>query len=251
MEQANKATNSKELFEEYKRTNSTELRNSLVEKYLYIVDILVRKYINKGVEYDDLYQVGAMGLVLAVERYDYEMGFEFSSFATPTVIGEIKRYFRDKGWAMKVPRRMKEISSRITAIREELYAKLHRNPTISELASALDYSEEDIIKALESSQAYGTYSLNQSFEESDEPGEPPALERFTGIEDTGFASFENAEIIKKVIGILNDKEKDIFVRRFIHNKTQQEIAADMGVSQMTISRLERLIKKKFKDEYYR
>ena len=251
MEQTNKATSNRELFEEYERTKSIELRNILVEKYLYLVDILVKKYLNKGIEYDDLYQVGAMALVFAVERYNAEKGFEFTSFATPTIIGEIKRHFRDKGWAMKVPRRMKEISARIPAAKEELYAKLHRNPTIPELAEALDYSEEEILEALESSRAYGTYSLNQPFDENGDGGESTVLERFTGVEDTGYASFENAEIIDQVLKILNEKERDIFVRRFIKNETQQDIARDMGVSQMTVSRLERLIKKKFKDEYYR
>jgi RNA polymerase sigma-B factor len=103
--------NNKELFEKYKQDRSIETRNEIVQKYLYIVDILIRKYLNKGVEYDDLYQVGSMALVFAVERFDIEKGFEFTSFATPTVIGEIKRYFRDKGWAMKVPRRLKELGA--------------------------------------------------------------------------------------------------------------------------------------------
>jgi RNA polymerase sigma-B factor len=246
-----KEIGNKALFEEYGRTRDVELRNTIIEKYLYLVDILIKKYLNKGMDYDDLYQVGAMALVFAVERYDASKGFEFTSFATPTIIGEIKRYFRDKGWAMKVPRRLKEISAQIPAAKEAMYGKLLRNPTIPELAEELGYTEEEILEALESGQAYGTYSLNQTFDEGSEQGEGLSLEKFTGVEDTGFASFENAEIIKKVLAGLSDKEKDIFVMRFINNKTQQEIADDMGVSQMTISRLEKLIKKKFKDEYYR
>lgn len=244
-----KEINNKELFEEYNRTKDLNLRNKIVEKYLYLVDILIKKYLNKGVDYDDLYQVGAMALVFAVERYDISRGFEFTSFATPTIIGEIKRYFRDKGWAMKVPRRLKEISAQIPAIKEELYGKLSRNPTVTELAEYMGYSDEEILEALESGQAYGTYSLNQSFDEGGEQGEAPALEKFTGIEDTGYASFENAEIVKKVLADLSEKEKDIFKLRFINNRTQQEIANEMGVSQMTVSRLEKLIKKKFREEY--
>jgi RNA polymerase sigma-B factor len=152
---------------------------------------------------------------------------------------------------MKVPRRLKEISAQIPAAKETIYGTLLRNPTIPELARELGYTEEEILEALESGQAYGTYSLNQTFDEGSEQGEGLSLEKFTGIEDTGFASFENAEIIKKVLAGLSEKEKDIFVMRFINNRTQQQIADDMGVSQMTISRLEKLIKKKFKDEYYR
>jgi RNA polymerase sigma-B factor len=246
-----KATGNKELFEQYGRTKSVSLRNEIIEKYLYLVDILIKKYLNKGMDYDDLYQVGAMALIFAVERYDASKGFEFTSFATPTIIGEIKRYFRDKGWAMKVPRRLKEISSQIPAAKEELYGRLFRNPTVPELADALGHSEDDVLEALESGRAYGAYSLNQSLEEIGEQSETLSLERFTGMEDKGYASFEDAEIIKKVLDGLSGKEKEIFQLRFINNRTQQEIADEMGVSQMTISRIERLIKKKFKEEYLR
>ena len=138
--------NNKELFEKYQETRSIELRNKIVEKYLYIVDILIKKYLNKGVDYEDLYQVGSMALVFAVERYDVSKGYEFTSFATPTIIGEIKRYFRDKGWAVKVPRRLKEISAQIPPAKEYLYGKLNRTPTIKELSEYLGYTEEEILR---------------------------------------------------------------------------------------------------------
>ncbi|MDF2999979.1 MAG: polymerase sigma 70 [Bacillota bacterium] len=236
----------KELFERYRETGSKELRNEIVERYLYIVDILIKKYLNKGVEYEDLYQVGSMALVFAVERYDTSKGFEFTSFATPTIIGEIKRYFRDKGWAVKVPRRLKEISAQISPAKEFLYGKLNRVPTVSELAQHLGYSEEDILEAMEGGQAYSTYSLNQTFDEGGEEGEGAVLEKYTGREEHGYKSFENAELIKSVLMELSDKEQDIFKRRFFKNETQQDIAQEMGVSQMTISRLEKKIREKFK-----
>ncbi|WP_419821844.1 SigB/SigF/SigG family RNA polymerase sigma factor [Anoxybacterium hadale] len=236
----------KELFERYRETGSKELRNEIVERYLYIVDILIKKYLNKGVEYEDLYQVGSMALVFAVERYDASKGFEFTSFATPTIIGEIKRYFRDKGWAVKVPRRLKEISAQISPAKEFLYGKLNRVPTVSELAQHLGYSEEDILEAMEGGQAYSTYSLNQTFDEGGEEGEGAVLEKYTGREEHGYKSFENAELIKSVLMELSDKEQDIFKRRFFKNETQQDIAQEMGVSQMTISRLEKKIREKFK-----
>ena len=239
-------TSNKELFERYRATKSIELRNEIVEKYLYIVDILIKKYLNKGVDYEDLYQVGSMALVFAVERYDVSKGYEFTSFATPTIIGEIKRYFRDKGWAVKVPRRLKEISAQITPAKESLYGKLNRIPTIKELSEYLGYSEEEILEAMESSQAYSTYSLNQTFDEGGEEGEGAILEKYTGREESGYNSFENAELIKTVMEDLSDREKAIFKRRYFKNETQQIIAADMGVSQMTISRLERKIRDKFK-----
>lgn len=237
----------KELFEKYHRTRSIELRNQIVERYLYMVDILIKKYLNKGVDYEDLYQVGSMALVFAVERYDTGKGFEFTSFATPTIIGEIKRYFRDKGWAVKVPRRLKEISAQISPAKEVLYGKLSRIPTVKELAEHLGYSEEEILEAMEGGQAYNTYSLNQTFDEGGEEGDGAVLEKYTGREENGYYSFENAELIKTVLGNLSEKEKDIFKRRYFKNETQQEIADDMEVSQMTVSRMEKKIRQKFKD----
>ena len=238
--------NNKELFDRYRETRSIELRNEIVEKYLYIVDILIKKYLNKGVDYEDLYQVGSMALVFAVERYDASKGYEFTSFATPTIIGEIKRYFRDKGWAVKVPRRLKEISAQISPAKEYLYGRLNRIPTIAELAEYLGYSEEEILEAMEGGQAYSTYSLNQTFDEGGDEGEGAVLEKYTGREESGYHSFENAELIKTVMEDLSEKEKDIFKRRFFKNETQQDIAEKMGVSQMTISRLEKKIREKFK-----
>lgn len=246
-----KKINNYNLFEEYKNTENVELRNEIVEKYLYLVDILIKKYLNKGVDYDDLYQVGAMALVFAVERYDVDKGFEFTSFATPTIIGEIKRYFRDKGWAMKVPRRLKEISAQLPAAKEELYGKYLRNPTVAEMAEFLGHTEDEILEAMEGGQAYGTYSLNRTYDESGESGENVSLEKFISTEEMGYDSFENAEVINKVLEGLDEKEKEIFRKRFLDDSTQQEIADEMGVSQMTISRLEKTIKKKFKEEYYK
>ncbi|MDD2190453.1 MAG: SigB/SigF/SigG family RNA polymerase sigma factor [Eubacteriales bacterium] len=237
-------TGNKDLFERYHETGNIELRNELVEKYLYIVDILIRKYLNKGVDYEDLYQVGSMALVFAVERYDVSKGFEFTSFATPTIIGEIKRYFRDKGWAIKVPRRLKEISAQITPAKETLYAKYNRIPTIKELSEYLGYTEEEILEAMEGGQAYSTYSLNQTFDEGGEDG--AVLEKYTGRDEPGYSSFENAELIKTVMEDMSEQERDIFKRRYLDNETQQMIASDMGVSQMTISRLEKKIRDKFK-----
>lgn len=236
----------KQLFDEYRQSKSIELRNEIVEKYLYIVDILIKKYLNKGVDYEDLYQVGSMALVFAVERYDTSRGFEFTSFATPTIIGEIKRYFRDKGWAIKVPRRLKEISAQISPAKEVLYGKYNRIPSVKELAEYLGYSEDEILEAMEGGQAYSTYSLNQTFDEGGDEGEGAVLEKYTGREDLGYHSFENADLIKSVLKDLSDKEKDIFKRRYFRNETQQDIAEEMGVSQMTISRLEKKIREKFK-----
>lgn len=238
-------------FIEYKKNPTIELRNKIVEDHLYMVDILIRKYLNKGVEYDDLYQVGALALVQAVERFDPSKGFEFSSFATPTILGEIKKYFRDKQWSLKVPRRLKEISAKVQEAKDDLYLENHRNPTVDEIAAKTGLTEEQIIQALESSQAYGTYSLDKTFEDAGEEGESSFLERYTGFDDKGFEGVEMDEIINKVMSELSEQNRYIFRERFIYNRSQTAIAKTLGVSQMTISRAERNIIQQFRQELAR
>ena len=241
----------KELFEQYKDNPTIDKRHEIVEKYLYMVDILIRKYTGKGVDYDDLYQVGAMALVSAVERFDPSKGFEFSSFATPTILGEIKKYFRDKQWSLKVPRRLKEIASKVTESKEALYAKYQRNPTAEEIAEYTGYTVEQIIEALESSQAYGTYSLDKTFDDAGEDGESPFLERYTGFDEAGYERVETSEIIKKVMDTFSDQYKTIFRERFINDRSQSDIARELGISQMSVSRAERNMISRFRAELNR
>lgn len=237
-----------ELLKEYAQNPSIELRNKIVEENLYIVEILIRKYLGKGVDYDDLYQVGAMALVSAVERFDPSKGFEFKSFATPTILGEIKKYFRDKEWSLKVPRRMKEISGKVQEVKENLAAELGRVPTVEEISAATGYTHEQIIQAMESAKAYVTYSLESAGSASDEDAEASALEKYIGFEDSGYEKIELGEIINTVINSFSDTYKYIFKQRFIMNKSQSEIAAKLGVSQMTVSRAEKAIIESFKKE---
>lgn len=237
-----------EVFDQYSKTKDISLRNEIVESYLYMVDILIRKYLNKGVEYDDLYQVGAMALISAVERFDPSKGFEFSSFATPTIIGEIKKYFRDKEWSVKVPRRLKEISGKLQPAREDLFNKLHRNPTVPELAEFTGFTEEEVIQAMEGSMAYNAFSLNQTFDDVGEDGDTPAFERFAAVEDGGYDRLEYGEMISKVLNDLSDTNRYIFKQRFVEDRSQAEIAKRLGVSQMTISRAEKNIKQRFQQE---
>ena len=239
----------KELFREYAKTHDVALRNRIVEENLRLADILTRKYSGKGVDQEDLYQVASMALVFAVERFDPSMGYEFTSFATPTIIGEIKRYFRDKGWAMKVPRKLKELSVRIPEMREALERKNGRTPTAAELAEALSVSEEELLEAMESGKAYGTYSLQQTFDEGDD-GDNPALEKYASHEDRSYASFENADFIRSVVNRLPEDLRNVFRWRFLEEKTQSEIAERLGVSQMSVSRMEKKIREAFKSEFY-
>ncbi len=235
-------------FVEYKKNPTIEGRNKIVEDHLYMVDILIRKYLNKGVDYDDLYQVGALALVQAVERFDPSKGYEFSSFATPTILGEIKKYFRDKQWSLKIPRRLKEISAKIQEVRDEMNLQLQRTPTVPEIAEATGFTEEQIIEAMEGAQAYGTYSLDKTFEEGGDEGENSFLERYTGFDDIGFERIEQAEIINKVLDTFSEQNRYIFKERFIYNRSQSDIAEKLGVSQMTISRAEKKMIEQFREE---
>ena len=237
----------KELFQRYKENPTTENRNELVEQYLYMVDILIKKYLGKGVEYDDLYQVGALALVAAVERFDPDKGFEFSTFATPTILGEIKKYFRDKQWSLKVPRRLKETAHKVQEAKEALAIKLSRQPTIKELAEETNIPEEQILEALDSAKAYGTYSLDKTFDDGGEEGDS-LLEKYTGFDEIGYDRVELMEIINKVISEMNEQNRKIFTERFLNDRSQADIAKELGVSQMTVSRAEKAMVGKFRAE---
>ena len=243
--------NSQELqiFNEYAAHPTIELRNEIVEKNLYMVDILIRKYLGKGVDYDDLYQVGAIALVNAVERFDPSKGFEFRSFATPTILGEIKKYFRDKEWSLKVPRRMKEIAGKVQEIKDALTAQNGRVPSIDEIAEMTGFTHEQIMQAMESAKAYGTYSLESAV--TDDDSEAAALEKYIGFEDSGYERIELGEIINNVLAGFSDTYRYIFKQRFIEGKSQAEIAQKLGVSQMTISRSEKAIVENFRRELNR
>lgn len=236
------------VFAEYYENPTIEKRNRIVEEQLFLVDILIRKYLGKGVEYDDLYQVGALALVHAVERFDPSKGYEFTSFATPTILGEIKKYFRDKQWALKVPRRMKEIAAIVQKSIEQFAGENHRQPTVDEIAQDTGFSNEDIIEAMESSKAYGTFSLDKTFDEMGEEGDGLSLEKYIGFEEKGYHDIEIREIIDSVVDQLSDTYKVIFKERFVNGRTQSEIADSLGVSQMTVSRAERNIREMFKRE---
>ena len=236
-----------DLFLDYRNDPTIEKRNELVEKHLYMVDILIKKYLGKGVEYDDLYQVASLALVSAVERFDPEKGFEFSTFATPTILGEIKKYFRDKQWSLKVPRRLKEIAANVQETKEDLAGKLLRQPTVKEIAEATGIEEEQIIEAMDSAKAYSAYSLDQTFDESGDDGDA-LFERYTAFEEVGYSRVELMEIINKVVSEMKSQDRKIFTERFLNNRSQSDIARELGISQMTVSRAEKTMVGKFRAE---
>jgi RNA polymerase sigma-B factor len=238
------------LFAEYTKNHSEETRNRIVEHYLYLAEILSKKYTGRGIDYDDLYQVASMALLLSAERFDPTRGFAFTSFATPTIIGEIKKYFRDKSWSVTVPRRVKELSLHLGDAREKLQAAEGKAPTVPELADYLGCSEEDVLEAMESGQTFRTYSLNQAIENEGEEGST-SLDKYMSINEQGYENFEDADLIQNVMEELTDKERAIFGDRVLGTNTQQEVAQEYGVSQMTISLLEAEIREKFRKEYYK
>ena len=239
------------MFLKYRETKDPKLRNRIVEDHMYMVDILISKYLNKGVEYDDLYQVASMALISAVERFDPDKGFEFSSFATPTIVGDIKKHFRDKAWSMKVPRRVKELSSRLPKVKDRLTAELGRAPNVDELAEAMNSDRAEILEVIEGGKAYSTMSLDRKFADWGEDSDSPAYEKFTADREKGYDRLEYQEMIDKVLSELSDTNMYIFRKRFLENRSQMEIAKDLGVSQMTISRAERNIKARFAQELAR
>lgn len=237
----------KVLFKKYKETKDKSIRDYLIEKHLYIAEILAKKYTNRGIEYDDIYQVASLGLIYAIDRYDVDKGYEFSSFATPTIIGEIKKYFRDKGWAIRVPRRIQELSKKINNARNILSQELQRSPTVKDIADYLNATEEEILEAMEGSKVYTPQSLDVTYD-SNGDDKDVNLSDIIGEEDIYFIKIENTDFIKKAIEKLNDMEKKIFIDRYFNEKTQVSIAKELGISQMTVSRIEKKILEKLKRE---
>ncbi|WP_110208739.1 RNA polymerase sigma factor SigF [Nocardioides daejeonensis] len=210
------------------------VRNDLIRLHLPLVDHCARRFRNRGEPYEDLVQVGTIGLIKAVDRFDLERGVEFSTYATPTIIGEIKRYFRDKGWAIRVPRRLQELRMRISSTTAELTQSLGRSPTASELAEAIGCSVEDVVDGLESGNAYSTLSLDAG--DSSEDGALTMLDTL-GVEDDGLEHVELRESLKPLLAALPPREKNILMLRFFKNMTQSQIATEVGISQMHVSRL--------------
>jgi RNA polymerase sigma-B factor len=210
-------------------------RDALVEQHLALVEHLARRFRNRGEPYDDLVQVATIGLIKSVDRFDLERGVEFSTYATPTIVGEIKRHFRDKGWAVRVPRRLQELRLALASATSELSQRNGTSPTVAELAAHLQLSEEEILEGLESANAYSTLSLDAG--DSSNGDEPMPVVETLGVEDEGLEGVEYRESLKPMLEQLPAREKKILMLRFFKNMTQSEIAAEIGISQMHVSRL--------------
>jgi RNA polymerase sigma-B factor len=207
------------------------LRAALIERHLPLVTFMARKFADRGEPLDDLIQVGTIGLIKAIDRFEISKGFEFSTFATPTIVGEIKRHFRDKTWAVRVPRRLQELGASVTKATTELTQKLDRSPTPKEIAKHLGITVDDVAEALESNAAYSTVSLDVTSETSTSIGET------FGALDEALEGVEYRESLKPLLAQLDDREKRILQMRFFENLSQSQIATELGISQMHVSRI--------------
>jgi len=222
------------LLEAY-RDGDTTARDRLVERYTPLVRSLASRYAGRGEPLEDLVQVGSIGLLLAIERFDLERGVQFSTFAVPTILGEIQRHFRDRAWSVHVPRRLKELSLRLNRMVESTTATLGRSPTIAELAEAMGVGEDEVIEALETHQAYSTRSLSQPL--GGDGGDEETMQDLLGVTETGFDEVEDGALIEDGLRALDARDRAIVELRFYEGLTQSEIAARVGISQMHVSRL--------------
>lgn len=210
------------------------IRDELVELHLPLVEYLARRFRNRGEWLDDLTQVATIGLIKSIDRFDLNRGVEFSTYATPTIVGEIKRHFRDKGWAVRVPRRLQELKLSLTKAISELSQREGRAPTVAELATYLKMTEEEVLEGLESANAYSTVSLDAPDSGDDDA---PAVSDSLGIVDESLEGVEYRESLKPLLERLPPREKRILLLRFFGNMTQSQIATELGISQMHVSRL--------------
>jgi RNA polymerase sigma-B factor len=210
------------------------IRDTLVEMHLPLVEYLARRFRNRGEPLDDLIQVATIGLIKSVDRFDLERGVEFSTYATPTIVGEIKRHFRDKGWAIRVPRRLQELKLALAKATSELSQRNGRAPTVAELARQLEITEDEILEGLESANAYSAVSLDAPDTGDDDS---PAVSDSLGATDDALEGVEYRESLKPLLERLPPREKKILLLRFFGNMTQSQIAAELDISQMHVSRL--------------
>jgi RNA polymerase sigma-B factor len=210
------------------------VRNTLVELNLALVRFAASRFRSRSEPMEDIIQVGTIGLIKAIDRFELSRGVEFPTFAMPTIVGEIKRFFRDTSWSVRVPRRLQELRLDLAKAGDELAQQLDRAPTVAELAERLDLEREEIVEGMVASNAYTASSLDAQPEEDDAEG---ALADRIGYEDNGLEGIENLESLKPLIAALPPRDRHILSLRFVGNLTQSEIGEELGISQMHVSRL--------------
>ena len=232
------------LLRAYRERGDDEARRELIEQHMPLVRALARRYAGRGEPLEDLVQVGSIGLIKAIDRFDVNRGVELTTYAIPTIVGELRRHFRDKSWALHVPRRLKELNLKLSRLMEELTAQLGRSPTVAELAEAAGVEEEEVIDALESSHAYTSRSLSAL---SDEESDLDPLQ-WLGADEPAYETAEDRHLLATGLAALDDRERRIVHLRFYEGLTQSQIAREVGISQMHVSRLLRRALEKMREE---
>lgn len=236
----------RELFRRFKEEGDMDAREKLVMSHLNLVRFIANKFKNRGEPIDDLIQVGYLGLLKAIDRFDPSRGLEFTTFATPTIMGEIKRHFRDKGWSVRVPRRLQELSAKVNQATDTLTSQLQRSPTIAEIADYLDATVDEVLEAMESSSAYSSVSL-EAPSGADDDDTPSVIDRYA-TDDSDLAFTDDRIIIEEALASFSPRERDVIEMRFLKGMTQIEIAEKLGISQVQVSRLLRRTLKKIQDK---
>jgi len=237
---------SRRLLVEYRATRDPVIRDRLVELNSDLVHYIARRFANKGEPLEDIEQVGFLGLIQAIERFDPSLGNEFSTFATPTIGGEILRYFRDRSWAVRVPRRLQENYIRVRGAQEQLQNVLGRAPSIAEIGERIGLEPEDVLAALEVSPAQHAMSLQApSTTAGDDSG---SLADRLGREDEGLARVEMKQLLEQAMAHLTPREREIMALRFVEQLPQSEVAKRLGISQMHVSRLQRAAQERLRGD---
>lgn len=234
------------LFHKFAQTRDPGIRDRLVVMHQNLVRYLAGKFMNRGEPIEDLVQVGSIGLINAIDRYDPGRGTKFSTYATPTIVGEIRRHFRDKAWSLKVPRRLQELNLAANKISESLSQRLGRAPTIREIATAVGASEEETLEAIELGNAYDTVSLDSKLAHEDESA-PLSLAEFVGDTDLSLDNLEKYGDLNQAMDCLDQREKSIIYLRFFKDLSQTEVAKRLNISQMHVSRLQQKALRRLKE----
>ena len=235
-----------ELFRRYKENGDRDAREKLVMSHMNLVRFLANKFKNRGEPMDDLVQVGYLGLLKAIDRFDPSRGLEFTTYATPTILGEIKRHFRDKGWSVRVPRRLQELSAKVNQATDALTTELQRAPKIEEIAEYLGASVDEVLEAMESSSAYSSVPLEGS-SNADADDAPSVIDRYA-TEDNALTFTDDRLVIEDALKSFSPREREVIELRFLQGMTQIEIAERLGISQVQVSRLLRRTLKKIQDK---
>jgi RNA polymerase sigma-B factor len=234
------------LFAKYADTKDSRIRDRLVLMHQNLVRFLAGKFMNRGEPIEDLVQVGTIGLINAIDRFDPNRGTKFSTYATPTIVGEIRRHFRDKAWSLKVPRRLQELNLSANKAMESLSQKLGRSPTIQEIAKAVQATEEETLEAIELGNAYDTVSLDTKLPYEGESA-PLSLAEFVGETDGSLENLERYGDLNQAMECLDQREKSIIYLRFFKDMSQTEVAKKLNISQMHVSRLQQKALKRLKE----